>query len=641
MISASLTVWIVLLTAAAGPMSLAERVESLRQRLLPAVPAERFLAPGKDADALRIEFGPARGKAQGDIRLQQTPVSLSGERGRVLNWLAEARQLGFVFCPPFNLRSAARSVHLSGMIWHIASLPASKSKSWSEKELSQAHDNLRWFEHQGKNFAALLDLLKILADAETIQVPQASLAKGHLRVSAAAADPAAWAGFQKQLETLAAALIQKPRLSLHNQSPAEVIDRPGTGLWAANLDPLGALLLTAITTHSNLIAASTGQQDRLQGYFPAADAESLRADLLGKLSWSQRQIGNITLVAKHLPEQIPAANMFSTQAIDVLLEKVRAEDLLQLLADQSRLGLVPPAQTQARLTLAVRDSSGRQLAAVACAALGLIPHGQGSLVSALPPSAMPMPLPKDEALDPISLHATEAPLAELTAALAGKPQVIDCREKPRPANLHLRRVPAASLLALLLATSKTRLLDEQDSTFLIPAQTSTPTWRAHCRRPEDTGPKQKQATLLAVLSRNGQSQALIRHGRRLSWVRKGDSLANGEQVRRIRMSAIRLTNPQGQGRTLSTSSPEVTTSKALLKPEALPLAYYRLRATLHLPGGSSAWVVDRNDRGHLLRRGDMLGRRCARVTKLSSHHVSFALGCPGAHDPKTARLLLF
>ena len=72
----------------------------------------------------------------------------------------------------------------------------------------------------------------------------------------------------------------------------------------------------------------------------------------------------------------------------------------------------------------------------------------------------------------------------------------------------------------------------------------------------------------------------------------------------------------------------------------IPLAHLSLTATLRIKNKSGAILVGPAGKSYLVRPGHLVGRRCAKVTKITSGTVEFTLGCPTKNDPPKTRLIL-
>jgi hypothetical protein len=344
-------------------------------------------------------------------------------------------------------------------------------------------------------------------------------------------------------------------------------------------------------------------------------------------------LGAVVVASDRLEGKPPGAAMFPKRPIRLQFGKVSPQNLFVLLSKVSRVGVIPPASDQT-LTVLVRDLPISDLAAGVLWALGLVPAGDDKLMAALPPGREAQGLAPEPQKGPaarVDLSAADAPLSLLVDALAGRPGVIACGEDPL-LTLRVRNVVDNRLLALLLAGQAKTLKRAGGKTFLISAGAEADLKAC------GTKPKvHRDDRLYAVIRGKQKSLALLNDGDRLRWVAEGEKLKDGRELRRIRTSRAVLRGAGGKPISLFPHPKRDcpgTGCPLRFDPTATPLSRFRLAGTAVTEKRAAAALVGQEGHVYLVRKGQLLGRRCGRIAEVEPGRIKVELGCAQDYDPK-------
>lgn len=610
------------------------RLEDLAGRLAAAQDDRLPDRLGSRQGRLEVELEPQRGRTLAGVVLERTAVTLKGRPELVLVWLGKIPDSRSALTPPCSLRALEQGFELQLAAWRVRGQRPDPQAP--DDELIKLRENLEWFEKRRESLAGYVALLQPLLDAEAVLVSAARLRQDTLTITAQACDRAAREAFTQELARRAAQFSKSTRLDLRGLTVRPEKPVSGAGLHARDLDPADALLLCCRADQAQVIAAWNPGPPLSAHVAPgegAGPAGPLLDPLLERLELPARRLGALVVASDRLRGKPPDAGMLPQRPISLQFGKVSPQNLFILLSKASRVGVIPPASGQA-LTVLVRDLPLRNLASAALWALGLVPAGDNKLMAMLPPGREVPAVARGEA-DRVELSAADAPMSRLVDALAGRPGVIACREDP-PLTLRVRDVAGNRLLALLLAGQGQTLRRSGGKTLMLPAGADP----GACR----TKPEIQAADrLYAVLRGKKKSVALLNDGGRLRWVAEGESLGDGRELRRIRSSRAVLRGPGGRLISL-VPHPEPDCAGAgcapRFDPTGTPLARFRLAGTAESGKRAAAALVDAGGQVHIMHVGQLLGRRCGRITRIAPGRIEVEMECGQEYDPRAVWLSL-
>jgi hypothetical protein len=616
------------------------QLEDLLNRMgLPAMPKIEVQA---DPPGLTLDVSPgiAQKKDLAGVIIVRLPTTLSGRPAVVLDWLKTMVASGWAITPPLKIQISPSRVTLECVLW--AAIAGQKLSQLDRRAanlvLSKLKDNLLWLEKQLGNSKPLIDVIDVFVDSETVNVTSLSLAKDVLRFSATPTTKESWQHFYDLLNQRRNKMEVKPKLQVDKKSiPQPAQDSERAGLNMNNLNSSDAVRLAAQLLGLNIITAL--KEDRpLKGFIQAEDKTVLLNSLFKKLSLNHHKIGAITIASAGLSKKPAELTSFANRPVDLFFHNSSPEPLFTLLADMSRINLVPPPMTDLKLTTMLRNQPVRLVTALIAWALQLTPIEQDGLVTFLPAGARAPELGKNDQMK-VSLAADFAPLAEIIAELTGLKKISGCLETAGPVSLHARQASAKNISAMLLASRKLKLFGSDAKHMLVPQ--SLPEQSLSNLKCTQRKPTAGKLALSAIIKRDKTYKALVRDKSGFRWLKKGDTLEDGSQLRAIRQNRVVLKTKSGKIDSL-------ILGKAAIKDNStrpggttdIPLAHLRLAATLRIENKSGAILVGPEGKSFLVRPGHLVGRRCAKVTKITSGAVEFSLGCPARNDPTTTRLIL-
>jgi hypothetical protein len=393
-----------------------------------------------------------------------------------------------------------------------------------------------------------------------------------------------------------------------------------------DLDPADALLLAGKVELTQVIAA-IAEARPLNGRIPDKEPGLLK-QVLGKLALGSKKLGALVVAAKGLSGKPTGAEAFPKRPITLQFRKVTPQNLFVLLSEVSRVGVVPPA-SGLTLTVLVKDMPISDLVANVLWTLGLHPNGDEKIFTALPPGTAPA-IRKGEP-GGLDLSAAGAPLSQLVDALAGRPGVTACGDDP-PLTLRVRGVSTNNLLELLLTGRGMALKESGGKTYLVRKGAAVDPDKCVTKAEKETADR-----LYAVVKEKKNVLALVNDSGRLRWVKEGEKLEDGREVRRIGTSRVVL---RGSDRKLSSlfpdAQPDCPSAGCMhrLDPTAKALSGFRLAGTAVTKKRAMAALVDEDRQVYLVRKGHLLGRRCGRVTALEAGRIKVEMGCAQKYDPK-------
>jgi hypothetical protein len=598
------------------------------------------LAAGKRA-GITVRLEPVKRRSRAGVSLASAKVSISSDPLSLINWLSDCYEAGLTITSPVEIEAKQDSWQMSVVFW---SLEKPKTEAdlgrASNADLDWLEANLAWLERQRTNSRALLDLLSLLLDAECIDLRRVDLQGEKLVVSGTACDAGSLSHFDALLGKRASRLAHPPGIDLELlEVPEAATAVAGTGIDMQDLDPVSGVLSVAGLGSANVIVAlaagSAGAP--LSGHLDGADVDGLLERLFARMRLEHRKVGALTVAAPRLTGEPPAATMFSDRAIDVFFQDALPAVVLSLLAEVSRVGLLPP-KSRNKLALAARGQSARTLVSLVLWALDLTLRGDRTLSVVLPQSAPALDADSGET---VSLWAGEAPLGEIVAELSGTQHLSDCSKPAAGLSLRLKKVPSKRLLSGLLASRDLRLLQHGSSATIEPL--SGKQNGSACRKAMscDSG----DTRLYAIIKHSGRYRALLSDDGRCRWLSEGDELSEGRLVRRIRAGGVVLKNKNGSREKLTPASamPEACGPRGCDRKKAatdFPLARLRLAGTIRLGKRRAALLADPQGNVHLVREGGLLGRRCGSISKILPGSIEVRLACPTAADPPLVRLSL-
>ncbi|HUU02726.1 MAG TPA: pilus assembly protein PilP [Myxococcota bacterium] len=598
------------------------------------------LAAGKRAGIV-VRLGPVKRRSRAGVAMASRQASSSSDPRSLIDWLSDCYDAGLTITAPVEIEAKQDSWHMTVILWSLeTSARETILNEASKTDLDWLAGNLAWLERQRANSRPLLDLLSLLLDAETVDLRRISLRARNLVVSGLACDSGSMKHFSALLQKRASRLAHPPAIDIERlKVPTAVTAGTGTGIDMQDLDPLSAVLSVAGLGHANVIVAGTAGSAGapLSGHMDGADVDGLLTALFERMRLVHRKVGAVTVAAAKLSREPPAAAMFSDRAIDVFFPDASPAEVLSLLADVSRVGLLPP-RSQNRLALAVRGQVARTLASLILWALDLTPRGDRTLAVVLPADAPALDKDQGEA---VSLWAGEAPLGEIVAELAGIERLTDCSPQTSGLSAHLKDVPRKRLLSGLLA-SRGLGLSRHGSLATIESPSGKYDSSA-CRKTGRCGTGDTR--LYAIMQRSGHYRALLSDAGRSRWFSEGDRLSDGRLVRRIRAGRVLLKKETGSNETLAPAlaMPEGCGPRGCERKKAatdFPLARLRLAGTVRLGKRRAALLADPHGNVHLVREGGLLGRRCGSISRVLPGSIEVTLGCPTAVDPPRAKLSL-
>ncbi|MBW1809993.1 MAG: hypothetical protein JRJ87_17485 [Deltaproteobacteria bacterium] len=627
------------LSAHQRSLLLAQLEDLLNRLALPALPEIKIQADPKN---LTLEVSPSvvQRKDLAGVGIVRLPTVLSGRPAVVLDWLKNAAESGWAITPPLKIQTTHSRVSLECILW--AAVAGQKANQLDRQAANQAltklKDNLLWLEKRRSNSTPMIDLIDLFVDSETVRVVSASLHKNVLRLSASATTDESWQYFNSLLNQRRKKMEVKPSLQIDKKTIPKLADDIGqAGLNMNNLNSSDALRLAAQLFGSNIIAA-LHKDTQLNGFIQADDKSGLLDSLFEKLSLNHQKIGAISIASAKLSKKPSELSSFANRPVDLFFHNSSPEPVFRLLADISRINLVPPALSDLKLTIMLRNQPVRLATALVAWALQLTPLEHGGLVTFLPADTQAPTLnDKDEVR--VSLAADFAPLAKIVAELTGFEQISECTETASPVSLHARQVSAKNISAMLLAVRKLKLVHSHTKHMFVSQTLPDQTLKnLKCTQRK---PPSAELAVNATIKRQKIYKALVRDKSGFRWVIKGDTLEDGSQVRAIRQNRVVLKNKSGKINSLSLGSVEIKDNPR--RPSTttdIPLARLRLAGTLRIGDKSAAILVGPEGDSHLVRPGHLVGRRCAKVTRITSGTVEFSLGCPSKNDPPETRLIL-
>jgi len=579
---------------------------------------------------LKVELRLERKRTLTGVTLEKTAVTLKGGPELILAWLGKLKESRIALTPPFSLRALGAGFELQLSAWRVqGNRPDPKV---SDDELFKLKENLEWFEKRREKLAGYIGFLQPLLDVEAVFVSAARLEQDAVSLTAEACDRGSKEAFIKELALRAARISKSIRLDWEGLKVRSAKVVKGRGLHMRDLEPADALLLGCEVEQAQVIAAWK-KGAPLTGRIPDKK-EGLLPQLLRKLELSTQKLGTVMVASDRLKGKPPGAEMLPKRPITLQLRKVSPQNLFVLLSEVFRVGVIPPASDRT-LTILVRNMPVRNLAAGALWALELVPNGDDKIMVALPPGVAPA-IRKGEA-GGLDLSAAEAPLSLLVDALAGRPGVIACGEDPL-LTLRVRDVSDKNLLSLLLSGRGKTLKQSGGKTYLVP--TGTGADLKNCLTDK------KPATvdrLYAVIRGKKESLALLNDGGHLRWVAEGEKLKDGRELRRIRTSRAVLRGPDRKLTSLFPDAgpdcPPAGCSRRF-DPTATPLARFRLAGTAVSGKRAAAALVDGEGHVYLIRKDQLLGRRCGRVVEVVAGRIKVEMGCGQRYDSKVVWISL-
>ena len=611
------------------------RLEDLAGRL--AAKADDVVPGGFEIRNRRLKamLKAEQGRRLAGVTLEKTAVILEGGPELVLAWLDKLRDSRIALTPPYYLRAEGDGFAVRLIAWRVqGDRPDAKA---ANKDLLKLKENLEWFEQQRGKLAGYLAFFRPVLDVEAVSVRAAKLEKGVITIDASACDQAAREAFIKELALRAAGLSKNIHLDWTGLKVHPVEKVKGRGLFMRDLDPADALLLAGKVELTQVIAA-IGKARPLNGRIPDTKP-GLLAQVLSRLALGSKKLGAVVVAARGLAGKPTGAEAFPQRPITLQFRKVTPQNLFVLLSEVSRVGVVPPASGLV-LTILVKDMPIRNLVADVLWTLGLHPNGDEKIFTALPPDTAPA-VRKGEP-GGLDLSAAQAPLSHLVDALAGRPGVTACGDDPL-LTLRVRDASRKNLLELLLTARGMALKESGGKTYLVQKGAAVD--------PEKCVTKAKQEAadrLYAVVREEKKSRALVNDSGRLRWVKEGEKLKDGREVRRIKTSRVVL---RGADRKLSTLFPDAEPECGgvrrpgssqgepagclhRLDPTARALSGFRLAGTAVTKKRAMAALVDQDGQVYLVRKGHLLGRRCGRVTAVGAGRIRVEMGCAQEYDPK-------
>jgi hypothetical protein len=599
------------------------RLEDLAGRMA-AAPDDRIPTGSENLQArLEVELKPEKARTLAGVTLEQTAVILKGRSELVLAWLGEIRDSRLALTPPYHLRALRDGFEIRLSAWRVQG--DRPDPGAPDDELTGLLKNLEWFEGQREKRSGYIAFLQPILDVEAVFVSAARLEKNVITLTAAACNRESKEAFIKEVALRAAAISKTIRLEWKGLTVRPEEKAAGQGLSTRGLDPSEAILLCCEVDPAQVIAALK-KGPPLTARIPDAGA-GLLEPLLRKLSLPYRRLGAVVVASDRLRGKPPGAGMLPQRPITLQLRNVSPQNLFVLLSEVSRVGMIPPASDRA-LTLLVRDMPIRNLASAVLWALGLVPAGDDKLMAILPFGLKAPDLEKGPA-SILDLSASEAPLSLLVEALSGRSGVIACREDP-PLTLRVRDVAGHRLLSLLLAGRGKTLARSGEKTLLLPVGADAQACKAAPERPPDD-------RLYAVIRAGKNSRALLYDGGRLRWAAEGEKLGDGREVRRIRSSRVVLRGIGGEPISLFPQpEPRCPPAGCPLRfdPTATPLSRLRLAGTATTGDKAAAALVDPEGHVYVVRPGQLVGRRCGKVTAVEAGRIRVEMECAQAYDAK-------
>lgn len=581
------------------------------------------------SERLQAELKAEQGRRLGGVTLEKTAVTLKGGSSMVLAWLDKIRDSRIALTPPYWLRATGDGFELRLTAWRVQG--DRPDPGAASDDLLKLKENLEWFEKRREKLPGYIAFFKPILDVEAVNVAAAKLEKGIITIDAQACDKAAREAFIKELALRAAGLSKNIRLDWKGLTvnPAKAVK--GRGLHMRDLDPADALLLASEVERAQVIAAIE-KAEPLTGRIP--DKGGLLAQVLKKLALSNKKRGAVVVAAEGLSGKPTGAEMFPKRPLTLQFRKVTPQNLFVLLSEVSRVGVVPPA-SDLTLTILVKSAPIRDLVANVLWTLGLHPNGDEKIFTALPPDTAPA-IRKGEP-GGLDLSAAEAPLSLLVDALAGRPGVIACGEDPL-LTLRVRDASKHNLLELMLIGRGMAMQKSGGKTYLVPEGAGVDPKKCVTKAKKETADR-----LYAVIKDKEKSLALVNDSGRLRWVKEGEKLKDGREVRRIKTSRVVL---RGGDRKLTSlfpdAQPDCPPAGCLHRhdPTAKALSRFRLAGTAITKKRAAAALVDEDGRVYLVRKGHLLGRRCGRISKLEAGRIKVEMGCAQKYDPKVVWISL-
>jgi hypothetical protein len=621
------------------------QVEALFKRLVytgSAEPAEELSLMSRRLTGLKAEPVLDRRRSLAGVEMMCLKLTITGRPDLLLAYLEKTRQTGMLATPPMEAVQSGMQVRLRLNLWSVTGTRVDNRAA--NQAMIKLRDNLIWFEDQKKKFPPTIAVIQAIIEAETAGPSSAVWDKGTLLVSGRANDQVSADIFEKELRSRAAKIPGPPRVEFNNWIHGTPPKNRGHGLDMLDADPADVLLMLGQLSKANLIFAGPNL-DRVSGSIRGDSGDKLLDRFFEKLGLAPRQCGDITVASALLRPNPPDTSMFPETPVSLHYRKVSAQPLFSLLADISRMGLIPPPPSEVSLTVLLRAQSLRQIAAATFWALGLEPQGTRKLLAALPAGSRPVErkTSSDEAVD---LYAAGAPLTRLVGVLANAEQVLACSVDDTRISFRLRQVPRKRLLQLLLASHGARTIEADRHTFLVPARSTTDKVALEaCKKSQAGVPPVQRRWLAAVIRGKDATRALVMDGGKFRWRALGESLADGSRVRRIYSGRLLLKTTSGKLDSLLLGPPEEATGPGAdysLKPDTLGTALSRLRlaATAVLKDRALALLLDREGNAFVVRKGHPLGRRCASVTGILPGTITLTLGCPRPFDAGKTRLFL-
>jgi hypothetical protein len=371
-------------------------------------------------------------------------------------------------------------------------------------------------------------------------------------------------------------------------------------------DPADVLLMLGQLSKANLILAGP-DRDRVSGSMRGDNPDRLLDRFFEKLGLTPKRCGDIMVASARLRPAPPDTSIFPETPVSLHYRKVSAQPLFSLLADISRMGLIPPPPSKANLTVMIRAQSLRQIAAATLWALGLKPQGTRELLAVLPAGLQPVES-KAASGEVVDLYATGAPLTQLVGVLADAGEVLACSVYDSPLSFRLRKAPRKRLLQLLLASHGVRIVEAKRRTFLVPLRSNTDSAALEtCSKKQAKHAPGQKSWLAAVIREKDSSRALVMDEGKFRWRAVGDTLVDGSRVRRIYSGRVLLKTASGELVSLMLGPPEDPEKPALVgnpKPDTLGIALSRLRlaATAVLKDRALALLLDREGNAFVIVR---------------------------------------